>query len=171
MALYAQGFSVTSFLVGLSNRQQFLGFVATGMNQGWDAACQSYYGYRSVEELEQAWLTHMRNTRRPPVQLAANPNPPTTAPGAQVAVRQTVPPAQPILTGSGAIYRGATPSDDQPIQRFGDPPGRPTRLPDYPAPAARPATMVPPLPVPQQGWQPVPPAPPTVQLGTPQFGR
>ena len=80
MALYAQGYSVTSFLVGASNRQQFLGFVATGMNQGWDAACQSYYHYRSVEELEQAWLTHMRNTRRPPVQLAANPNAPGQPP-------------------------------------------------------------------------------------------
>ncbi len=46
MALYAQGFSVTSFLVGLSNRQQFLGFVATGMNQGWDAACRTRAGRR-----------------------------------------------------------------------------------------------------------------------------
>ncbi len=83
-------------------------------------------------------------------------------------MRQTAPPAQPILTG--AVYRGATPSDDQQGQRFGDLPGRPTRLPDYPPPAARPPGTVTSVPVPTPGWQPASPQAPAVQLGPPQFG-
>src|SRR5262245_45534551 len=72
MALYAQGYSVTSFLVGKSSRPEFLNFIADGMRSGWDAALQRHYQIRNVEELEQAWLTHLRNTKRQPVQLASS---------------------------------------------------------------------------------------------------
>ena len=55
MVLYAEGYSVVEFLVGQSNRKVFLAFIAQGMRDGWDPAVQAHYGYRSVEELEEAW--------------------------------------------------------------------------------------------------------------------
>ena len=62
MVLYAQGYSVTRFLVESSDRQTFLNFVADGMNLGWDRAVQTHYKYRSVDALEEAWLNHLRKT-------------------------------------------------------------------------------------------------------------
>src|SRR5947209_1720366 len=38
MVLYAEGYSVTNFLVAQSNRQTFLAFVNQGMHSGWDEA-------------------------------------------------------------------------------------------------------------------------------------
>ncbi len=120
MALYAQGYSVTNFLVGQSNRQVFLTFVAQGMqNNGnnWDAALRSHYNYRSVEELEGAWLQYLRNGRQQPAQLASNRatgNWRDSGPTARVVLRQTAPPAQPILEAPQPVYRGQIPDDTAP---------------------------------------------------------
>ena len=104
MVLYAEGYSVTNFLVGKSSRPAFLNFVADGMRDGWDQAVQTHYGYRNVEELEQAWLQHLRDApagarrddrwRRPTrPEKAATPREPRV-------VRQTLPPATPVLVGA-----------------------------------------------------------------------
>jgi hypothetical protein len=156
MALYAEGYSVSNFLVEQSSRPAFLNFVYSGMTEGWDKACQGHYHYRSVEELEQAWLNHLRDQRRPPAVLASNTAPTPGEAGQRILVRQTVPPAQPILTGASPIYRGVPPTPEQEGQRFGDqvPPG------------GRPATM-PPIQVPEAAWQPAPT--PQVILMPPQF--
>lgn len=178
MALYAQGFSVANFLVSNSNRATFLAFVGQGMSrQGWDAAVQTCYKYRSVEELEQAWLTHLRNTRRQPAQLAKNTTPPGTPGASQVVVRQTVPPAQPTLAPPAPIVRGQNPGVDAEnetrVSSAAGTNGRPTYLPSTnPPPGFVQAPTVPPAPMqPGYGWQPAPapvqPAP--VQLGPPQF--
>jgi hypothetical protein len=53
-SLYAEGFSVSNFLVNSSDRPTFLKFVAHGMQYGWDGAAQTYYRYQSVEQLEEA---------------------------------------------------------------------------------------------------------------------
>ena len=83
MCLYAQGYSLSDYLVKRSDRRNFLAFVATGMQPtGWDQAVQSFYGHRSVEELEEAWLKHLREraartttssprTRRPDLNSSA----------------------------------------------------------------------------------------------------
>src|SRR5262245_16105057 len=67
MTLYAEGYSVAQFLVDSSSRPAFLAFIAQGMNSniGWDRALQTCYRYNSVEDLEQAWLSHLRSTKRP----------------------------------------------------------------------------------------------------------
>jgi len=155
MALYAEGFSVTSFLIGKSSRPAFLNFVADGMRGGWDAALQKHYQMKNVEELEQAWLTHLRNTKRQPTQFAS-----ATHSGGRV--RQTVPPVQPLDELPRAVVRGVSPEDrDYPGKLR--PVSRPGYLPDYVSPV-RPAST--------EGWQ-VPPAsslaPPTVTLGAPRF--
>jgi hypothetical protein len=146
MALYAQGYSVTNFLVGQSNRQVFLAFVAQGMqNNGnnWDAALRTHYRYRSVEELESAWVQYLRNGRQQPAQLASNRgagNWRDAGPTARVVLRQTAPPAQPILEAPQPVYRG--------------------QIPDESAPSA-----------PQRpGYYQVPP-PPSVRLEAPEYER
>ena len=75
MVLYAEGYSVTNFLVGQSSRQVFLAFVAQGMQGDWDAAVRTHYRYRSVEELEGAWVQHIRSGRKQPTQVASNRGP------------------------------------------------------------------------------------------------
>jgi hypothetical protein len=63
MVLYAQGFSVTRFLVEQADRQTFLNFVAAGMQGNWDTAAQQYYSFHTVEELEKAWIDSLRKPR------------------------------------------------------------------------------------------------------------
>ncbi|MFL5330169.1 MAG: hypothetical protein ACJ8C4_14805 [Gemmataceae bacterium] len=115
MKIYAQGYSVTDYLVGLSERQTFLNFVATGMRNGWDRAVQTYYQLNSVEELEEAWLQHLRTTRDTVrnhtgsngTMLAANTGASgnTSLTGREI-VRLTAPPAQPQLEPVSPVFRG-----------------------------------------------------------------
>jgi hypothetical protein len=60
VVLYAEGYSVSSFLVQVGGRQRFLAFVAAGMRQGWDRAAWLCYGYPGVDDLERAWLEYLR---------------------------------------------------------------------------------------------------------------
>lgn len=163
MALYAEGYSVTAFLVQNSSRPAFLNFVAHAMQHGWDNAIQAHYRYRNVEELEQAWLTHLRNTKRqpqqPPVELAANPRGADRDPNARVVLRQTAPPSQPF-DAPPPIIRGASP----------EPENKPGYLPNYDQPPtvglAPPWSPPPPMPQPANRMEQ---RPPSVQLGPPQF--
>jgi hypothetical protein len=59
-AFYGAGFSVSNYLVTLKGRQRFLEFIADGMGGDWDAAVYRYYGFKSVEDLERAWLERIR---------------------------------------------------------------------------------------------------------------
>jgi hypothetical protein len=118
----------------------------------------------------------MRKTKKPPVQLAQNPRP-ATDPDQRIEVRQTAPPAQPMLAGTAPVYRGQAPTPGQEGDRFGQvaatPTGRPTYLPPGYGPPAAPSPAAPAVSNPQNGWQPAPPpsyVPPEVRLGPPQFG-
>lgn len=156
MALYAQGYSVTNFLVGQSNRQVFLNFVAQGMQNNctnWDAALRTHYRYRSVEELEGAWVQYLRSGARQPTQLASSRgfnDRRNAGPTARVVVRQTAPPAQPILEAPQPIYRGQIP--DESASRWNQ------------RPASQPASDQ------RPGYYQVPP-PPSVRLEAPEFER
>lgn len=165
MCLYAQGFSMCDYLVKRSDRKTFLAFVGHGMQHGWDQAVQSFYGMRSVEELEAAWLQHLRDTRNAPsqnIQVAQNQiKAPAQVTGRPI-VRLTAPPVQPL--DPDPVVRGAAPSPDQVGQRFGA--SNPPPPPPYPYQRTQPAT----------NWQPVRVAPipaasppPQVQLLAPQF--
>ncbi|MBM4072123.1 MAG: hypothetical protein FJ271_24830 [Planctomycetes bacterium] len=187
MNLYAQGFSVSDYLVQRSDRQTFLRFVAHGMQAGWDSAAQSFYRFQSVEELEQAWLQHLRDTKRQPggTQLAQNKqNATPNRNPAGTMVRLTAPPIPPL--DPPPVIRGQSPSDEGRTSdpRLDDPRGNDPRN----APATRPAAAPYYDALIGRGWQPVTPAsfpqqtpaaagtsaplPPrygTVQLGAPQF--
>src|SRR5437868_3843721 len=54
MCLYAQGYSLSDYLVRRSDRRTFLAFIGQGMQAGWDSAAQSFYGHSRVEDLEEA---------------------------------------------------------------------------------------------------------------------
>jgi hypothetical protein len=56
LAFYVESYSISSFLVGLSGRQTYLDFVADGMGEGWDWAVRYHYGFRDVDDLEDAWM-------------------------------------------------------------------------------------------------------------------
>jgi hypothetical protein len=164
MALYAEGFSVSEYLVGLGGRPNFLAFVYTGMRGGnWDQAAQTYYRFPTVEALEEAWLKHLRDTKGQRGQMAATPR--ATPTRADVAansfVRNTAPPAQPQLDPAGPVARGQS-SDwfDEPRPPGATLTSRPTHLPE-PSAATVPAVHVP---------APAAPPLPPVRLGLPEFG-
>ncbi|MFM8930524.1 MAG: hypothetical protein ACKOS8_01440 [Gemmataceae bacterium] len=94
MVLYAQGFSVSEFLVQKANRQVFLGFLGTAMQYGWDHALRTHYGFPSTESLEDAWLLSLRQTKKPAPVLAGTPGPgtnPFTGKSANALVSQAKP--------------------------------------------------------------------------------
>lgn len=168
MCLYAQGYSMCHFLVSRSDRRTFLSFVGHGMQHGWDSAVQSFYGMRSVDELETAWLQHLRDTRQQPhqdIQAAQNQGRNVNQTASRPIVRLTAPPVQPLEPSP--VVRGAAPAPEQVGQRFGQPPPPPP----FPSNQRQPAN----------NWQPAtvrpipaatPPAvtpPPVVRLLPPQF--
>ncbi|HYT92511.1 MAG TPA: hypothetical protein VEL76_27595 [Gemmataceae bacterium] len=60
LALYAQGYSVSRFLLEVGDRQTFLGFLARALREGWDNAVRVSYRYQSVDQLEVAWRAWVR---------------------------------------------------------------------------------------------------------------
>jgi hypothetical protein len=120
MCLYAQGFSVSDYLVKRGGRPTFLRFVGMGIQGQWDQAAQVCYGHRTVEELEEAWLKHLRDTKdQPLIQFAQNKQQPNAETTGRVVVRLTAPPAQPL--DPAPLVRGQAPSPDQVGQTFGGP--------------------------------------------------
>ena len=111
MVLYAEGYSVSKFLIESSDRQTFLNFVGHGMQWGWDDAAKTYYKYRGVDEMEQAWLDHLRKGRGAAVAKNVNPD-------AQLVVRQSAPPVQPLLDPI-PLSRGLSPISGNEGDRFG----------------------------------------------------
>jgi hypothetical protein len=110
MTLYAQGYSLSRFLVETTGRRQFLAFVGDGMRQGWDNAVKSHLGMNRVEDLEAAWLDWMRGTFRPDAGLLAKNSKPARPTQAQPTASLGIP--QP----SAAVVRGASP--DEPPLRY-----------------------------------------------------
>jgi hypothetical protein len=158
MVLYAEGYSVTNFLVNQGGRQVFLGFIATGMRGDWDGAVRAYYRYNSIEELERAWVRSLSQPRPAAGdQLAATHGRPQGETASRVVVRQTVPPAQPLL--EAPIIRGQAPDD------YDAAPAAYPRPPAFPSSPATPGWPAPPQPT----WQPPAPPPAPVQLLPPQF--
>lgn len=112
MVLYAEGYSVSKYLIEASDRQTFLNFVGHGMQWGWDDASKTYYHHKTVDELEQAWLDSLRSRSG----VARNTTP---SPDSKLVVRQSIPPSQPILDPL-PISRGISPVAGREADRFGE---------------------------------------------------
>jgi hypothetical protein len=120
MVLYAEGYSVTNFLVSQSSRGAFLNFVADGMSRGWDTAVRQHYHYQNIDDLERAWIESLRRPSRPaPSDDAVVSARQTTNPdsASQVVVRQTLPPVFPVLGAPRPIYRGVSSEGEERVTR------------------------------------------------------
>jgi hypothetical protein len=161
-ALYAEGYSVSNFLVATGNRQTFLAFVAHGMQYGWDSAAQTHYRYQGVNQLERAWLDYLiRGKRNEPVELAQNNGNAPATPASRIIVRLTAPPIDPLQAAMMPTIR-AQAADAEQAAGWADLPrraaaGRPGYLPAY-----NPGSQSPESP---QAWQPA------VRLVQPQFDQ
>ncbi len=107
LTLYAQGYSVSRFLVESGSRQQFLNFVADGMRHGWDRAVQTHYRMNRLEDLEESWLNWMRGTyNAAPALLTKN-----TKPAAERGT-DSIPEMTPIKVPPLPVVRGAAPDEE-----------------------------------------------------------
>ncbi|VTU00620.1 Uncharacterized protein OS=Isosphaera pallida (strain ATCC 43644 / DSM 9630 / IS1B) GN=Isop_0849 PE=4 SV=1: Peptidase_MA_2 [Gemmataceae bacterium] len=125
--LYAQGYSVTAYLVdkggnGREGRGKLLQFLGGGMNgntaESWNEAARKVYGFESIDALERAWLDALRT---PPSRLVARGPPraarsrPRLAPRhADLRAPHGTPhlgrPAMPLLEPPVRAARGAAPA-------------------------------------------------------------
>jgi hypothetical protein len=55
LAMYAQGYSLTEFLIQDKGRKHFLNFLNDAHHRGWDRAIATFYGSPGIEKLEQKW--------------------------------------------------------------------------------------------------------------------
>jgi hypothetical protein len=160
MVLYAEGYSVTNFLVSKKGRGAFLNFIADGMRRGWDAAARDHYGFQNVDDLEKGWIESLRQPQPAAETTLASAAGRGTPQGGgweieaagdrapnRVVVRQTLPPVQPVLGAPRPVYRGVSSEGEEGVTRPLAPDG-------WAAPTAAPASSAPP--------------PPRVRLGAPR---
>jgi hypothetical protein len=117
MSLYAQGYSVSKYLIEQSDRQTFLNFVAAGMHNGWDGACKEYYGFKNVDDLEKNWIDHLKKVARGEVEVARGPRPAPAGADGKLVVFDSSPPARPNFDPPPAA-RGVAPAGGT-SERFG----------------------------------------------------
>jgi len=116
IVLYAEGYSISRFLIERSNRQAFLAFVADGMRPeiGWDKALQAHYNIRRVEDLEAQWLETLKQPARLPqsdATLASQSTSEAKRSGevvsrGETSTRRTLPPVTPLLGTPRPVVRG-----------------------------------------------------------------
>ena len=115
MALFAEGYSVTRFLVERKDRPTFLAFVRQGMRDDWDGAARRHYGSRDVDDLEQAWLAQVRRDR--PWLEGGDPGP-------HISGRSPFPSSPPprmafaVMTANGALLLRMSTTTYVPVQSF-----------------------------------------------------
>ena len=75
LPLYAQGYSVTRFLIARGGERKFVDYVGDGLtNRSWTKATQRHYGFSSLAELQIAWLDWVKQGS-PPLSPHAEPTP------------------------------------------------------------------------------------------------
>ncbi len=64
LPLYAQGHSLSTFLIGQRGRREFLSFLGDGMkDDNWQRALKAHYGYPHLLALQNSWLDWVRAGR------------------------------------------------------------------------------------------------------------
>src|SRR5690606_14913694 len=58
LSLYAQGYSLTEFLVCIRGKQAFLAFVKDGMKGNWAEAFKRHYAFKSLSDVEHHWAEY-----------------------------------------------------------------------------------------------------------------
>ena len=118
LPLYAQGHSLSKFLIAQHGKRKFLAFLGDGLkDENWPRAVQEHYGYRDLLALQNSWLDWIRQGRpevRPAdagVLVAAHEEPlrPISAP----IVRGQDPDAVSVYSADGSSPVGPTPAAPQ----------------------------------------------------------
>jgi hypothetical protein len=111
MTLYAQGYSLSRFLVESTSRPQFLAFLHDGMRQGWEYAIQTHLRMNRVEDLEEAWLSWMRGAFRPRGDVLTKAEPEVSTRGATTSLAKGDPTSA-AKTAPGIVARLGRPEVD-----------------------------------------------------------
>ncbi|MDC0934729.1 hypothetical protein OAS39_00480 [Pirellulales bacterium] len=118
LPLYAQGHSLTKFLIDQHGKTTFLDFLADGMmDNNWPRAVRQQYGYQHLLALQNSWMNWVRSGRPQlapagDLQLASAPRP-MPAPRTDVIVRGQDPNArsEPIANATEpSVYSQITPT-------------------------------------------------------------
>lgn len=122
LPLYAQGHSLSEFLIAHHGRREFLKFLGDGLQSSdWPGAVEQHYGYRDLLALQNSWLDWVRHGR-PELQpaddnvlIAAHEEP--LPPHAPPVVRGQDP-EDAVYSAADVPPEGPTPADSQtwPIQ-------------------------------------------------------
>jgi len=79
LSLYAQGYTLADLLVQQRGKATYLKFLGESEELGWDRAFKKYYGYASVEVLEEQWTSwvekgcpSLKQPEEPPLLVAEN---------------------------------------------------------------------------------------------------
>lgn len=92
MPLYAEGYSLSEYLINHGGRRKFVAFLADGMRDGqWLEAVQKNYGYRDLPTLQKEWVDWVgRGFPEPPrdnrVMTASAETPASSAPAAAATI-------------------------------------------------------------------------------------
>jgi hypothetical protein len=123
IVVYAQGYSMSQYLIEQGGRKKFLEFVGTGMkndNRNWEQAVKMY-GYDSTDELQEAWIESLRtppsrvaarNAGKSDTRSAADPRPSATLSSRGGETRSSALPGLPLLEPP-IVARGAAPAAEK----------------------------------------------------------
>ena len=155
MPLYAQGYTLSEFLIQQGGRQKFLDFLADGMgNDQWSAATERHYGHHDVGTLQNAWLAWARQGF-PRIQSPGDQPPQAVEPELLAADRGRPRPEPNLIYRIGKPDR-ATPAGENPSPARGRHRGTP-RPNAIAASQAEwtPGGVLPPKVLPASGWRAV----------------
>jgi hypothetical protein len=127
MVLFAEGYSVTHFLVERKDRRTFLAFVKQGMKDDWDGAADRHYGFRDVKDLEQGWFAQFRRDR------AGEEGDDRPVRGGRAHFPNSPPPdiAFARVDGDGRLFVRRMVTAYQPVESHGERDGRPEKRTAY----------------------------------------
>ncbi len=86
LPLYAQGYSLSRFLIMQRGKRHFVNYIQAGLNQerpglelaAWTRATQEFYGHRDLSELQVAWVAWVKDGCREAPTILADAQLPTT---------------------------------------------------------------------------------------------
>lgn len=119
LPLYAQGHSLTSFLIAQGGRHKFMDYVGEGLDSNqWVETTQRHYGYSSLAALQQSWLDWVRSGSPLPLDAAASNNvvlasAETTSADTPSAATRSEPPATTSTTAADSAASVYTPGNWQ----------------------------------------------------------
>lgn len=105
LALYAEGYSLTQYLVQSQGRDAFLRFLNDANSRGWDAAIKSFYARGNIEALERDWSAWV---------IAGSPS--VRSPEVQTLAQQQPVPSRNSKVADTRVVRSQNPEDANPLR-------------------------------------------------------